>query len=58
MAVLFRTHREQCETCGAYLKGINGGQPAESIPDPPSGIEEHIAELLEALPPGEAPTLP
>jgi hypothetical protein len=58
MAALFRTHSEQCETCGAFLRGINGGQPAENIPEPPSGIEEHIAEFLEALPPGETSILP
>ena len=53
--ILFRTHRDGCETCGGFLKSINGGQEYSRIP---TDIEEHIAEFLEALPPGEAPTLP
>lgn len=55
MNVLFRAHREGCPRCGGFLKSINGGK---KVPDVPSDIEEHIAEFLDALPPGEAPTLP
>jgi hypothetical protein len=55
MNVLFLAHRDRCETCGEFLRSINGG--SASAPVPPD-IEEHIAEFLEALPPGESPTLP
>jgi anti-sigma factor RsiW len=58
MELMFRTHKEQCETCGAFLKRINGGGLSAGNPDLSSDIEEHIAEFLEALPPGETPTLP
>jgi uncharacterized protein with PIN domain len=53
--VLFLAHRDRCELCGEFLKGINGGR---ALPSVPPDIEEHIAEFLEALPPGESPTLP
>lgn len=53
--LLFRAHREGCATCGGFLKSLNGGGECSEIP---SDIEDHIAEFLEALPPGEAPTLP
>ncbi len=52
--LLFRTHRDGCETCGGFLKSINGGQDCSGIPP---DIEEHIAAFLEALRPGEPPTL-
>jgi hypothetical protein len=52
MNVLFRAHRDRCEKCGAFLRGINGG---DRFPEVPPDIEEHIAEFLEALPPGESP---
>jgi len=55
MNVLFRTHRDRCETCGAFLRGLNGDK---AFPPVPPDIEEHIAEFLDALPPGEVPTLP
>jgi hypothetical protein len=55
MNVLFRAHREGCPRCGGFLKSLNGGK---KVPEVPPDIEEHIAEFLEALPPGEAPTLP
>lgn len=55
MNLLFRTHREGCERCGEFLKRLNGGK---GVPEIPPDIEEHIAEFFEALPPGEAPTLP
>jgi anti-sigma factor RsiW len=55
MNLLFRAHRDQCDKCGTYLKGINGGK---SVPAVPPDIEEHIAEFLDALPPGEVPILP
>jgi hypothetical protein len=54
MNVLFRTHHDRCETCGAFLKGLNDGE----FPAVPPDIEEHIAGFLDALPPGEVPTLP
>ena len=53
--VLFRAHRESCERCGRFLRDLNGGK---GIPAVPPEIEEHIAEFLDALPPGEVPTLP
>jgi hypothetical protein len=52
--LLFRTHRERCDLCGAFLKGLNGGK---KIPEVPPDIENHIAEFLEALPPGESPVI-
>ena len=55
MDVLFRAHHDRCETCGAFLRGINGGKAITAVPP---DIEEHIAEFLDALPPGEVPTLP
>ena len=55
MNLLFRTHREGCERCGEFLKRLNG---SKGVPEIPPDIEEHIAEFFEALPPGEAPTLP
>ncbi|MBI5342629.1 MAG: zf-HC2 domain-containing protein [Deltaproteobacteria bacterium] len=57
MAVLFQTHNDRCETCGAFLRSIDGGKSLVEMPKVPPDIEEHIAEFLEALPPGEAPTL-
>lgn len=55
LAILFKSHRDRCEKCGMFLRGLNGGK---GLPDVPAEIEEHIAEFLEALPPGEVPTLP
>lgn len=55
MNILFLAHRERCPKCGAFLKGLNGGK---ELPAVPPDIEEHIVEFLEALPPGEVPTLP
>jgi anti-sigma factor RsiW len=55
MDVLFRAHHDRCETCGAFLRGIDGGKAITGVPP---DIEEHIAEFLDALPPGEVPTLP
>ena len=49
---LFDLHRERCETCGAFLRSLNGGK--ETQPVPPE-IEEHLADFFEALPPGEEP---
>ncbi|NJD62167.1 MAG: hypothetical protein FIA93_05540 [Deltaproteobacteria bacterium] len=54
MNLLFRTHRDRCDRCGAFLKGLNGGK---AIPEIPPDIEDHIAEFLEALPPGESPVI-
>jgi hypothetical protein len=55
MDVLFRAHHDRCETCGAFLRGIDGGKAITGVPH---DIEDHIAEFLDALPPGEVPTLP
>lgn len=52
--VLFQAHRDRCERCGAFLRGINGGN---MIQDVPPEIEEHIADFLEGLPPGENPVV-
>ena len=54
MDVLFRTHRDRCERCGAFLRSINGGK---EFPAVPPDIEEHIAGFIEALPPGERPVI-
>lgn len=52
LVALLDSHRDRCPTCGAYLKSLNGGE----VPLPlPEGLEEHIVEFLEALPPGEDP---
>lgn len=58
MAVMFESHKERCEICGGLLKSINGGKPLESLPVRSSELEEHIADFIEALPPGEFPTSP
>jgi uncharacterized protein with PIN domain len=51
-AALFEAHRDRCPKCGAFLMSINGGK----VPPPvPLEVEEHLAEFLEALPPGENP---
>ena len=55
MNVLFSAHRDSCPKCGGFLKGLNGGK---TLPAVPLDVEEHIAEFLDALPPGEVPTLP
>jgi len=55
MEILFRAHHDRCETCGAFLRDINDGKASTAVPP---DIEEHIAEFLDALPPGEVPTLP
>lgn len=54
-AVLFDAHRERCAKCGAFLRSLNGGAPKPEIPSP---IVEHLAEFLDALPPGEDPFRP
>jgi len=55
MNVLFHAHRDSCPKCGGFLKGLNGGKKVSAVPP---DVEEHIAEFLDALPPGEVPTLP
>jgi hypothetical protein len=52
LSLLFDSHRDRCEKCGAFLRSLNGGE--ETKPVPPE-IEEHLAEFFEALPPGEEP---
>lgn len=55
-AVLFNAHRDRCPKCGAFLRSLNGsGQMPHDVP---SAIVEHLAEFLDALPPGEGPGLP
>jgi len=53
-AVLFDTHRDRCPSCGSFLRSLNGG-----VRDPvvPPGIVDHLAEFIDALPPGEDPFL-
>jgi uncharacterized protein with PIN domain len=55
MAAIFEIHKDRCEKCGAFLRSANGGKP---LPPVPTEVEEHLAEFLDALPPGEFPTLP
>lgn len=52
LSLLFDTHRDRCDKCGAFLRLLNGGD--ETKPVPPD-IEDHLAEFLEAVPPGEEP---
>jgi len=52
LAMIFEVHRDRCETCGTYLRTINGGEEPKPIP---SEIEEHLAEFFDAIPPGEEP---
>ena len=52
LSLLFETHRDRCETCGGFLRGLNGGVGPGTVP---REIEEHLAEFLEALPAGEEP---
>ncbi len=54
-SVLFDTHRARCARCGKFLRSLNGGAVDPVIP---AGIVEHLAEFLDALPPGEDPFLP
>ncbi len=55
-AVLFDAHRDRCPRCGAFLRSLNGG--GGHNPDVPSTIVDHLAEFLDALPPGEGPFRP
>ena len=52
LTLLFDTHRDRCEKCGAFIRTLNGGEEAKHVP---LEIEEHLAEFLDALPPGEEP---
>jgi uncharacterized protein with PIN domain len=52
LSLLFETHRDRCETCGRFLRVLNGGVVPETVP---REIEEHLAEFLDALPAGEEP---
>jgi len=54
LSLLFDTHRDRCETCGGFIRYLNGGGGPKPCPEE---IEEHFAEFLEALPPGEEPYL-
>lgn len=52
VALMFEAHRDRCRTCGAFLRLLNGGDGPKTVP---LEIEEHLAEFLDALPPGEEP---
>ena len=52
LSLLFDSHRDRCETCAAFLRSLNGGETTSPVPPE---IEEHLAEFLDALPPGEEP---
>lgn len=52
LSLLFDTHRDRCETCGEFLRYLNGGGEPRPCPEE---IEGHFAEFLEAIPPGEEP---
>ncbi len=54
LSLLFDAHRDRCETCGGFLRYLNGGGKPKPCPEE---IEEHFAEFFEALPPGEEPYL-
>ena len=54
LSLLFDTHRDLCDTCGGFIRYLNGGGEPKPCPEE---IEEHFAEFLEALPPGEEPYL-
>lgn len=51
-SLMFETHRDRCKTCGEFLRITNGGEEPKTVPPE---IEEHLAEFLDALPPGEQP---
>lgn len=55
MEILFDSHREGCGKCGSYLQSIRVGKEITIVPPE---IEEHIADFLDALPPGEIPVRP
>ncbi len=57
VAALFQAHKDRCERCGAFLRSINGGKGPVEIPGIPPDVEEHFAEFLDALPPGETTKL-
>jgi len=50
--VLFGEHRERCPKCGAFLRIMKG---KKAPPPVPPEVEEHLAEFLDTLPPGESP---
>lgn len=51
-SLMFEAHRDRCGICGAFLRILNGGEEPKPVP---TEIEEHLAEFLDALPPGEEP---
>lgn len=53
--VLLDAHRSRCDRCGLFLRSLNGGESAAEVP---SEIVDHLAELLDALPPGEGYAVP
>lgn len=51
LSLLFETHKGRCPRCGGFIESLkNGKAPAEV----PAEIEEHLAEFVDALPPGES----
>ncbi len=54
-AVMFNSHRDRCPRCGAFLRSLNGAGGNVRIP---ADIVDHLADFLDALPPGEDPFLP
>src|SRR5574341_161969 len=49
--LLVKVHEEHCPRCGSFIESLkNGSQPVELPPE----IEEHFAEFLAAMPPGES----
>jgi len=55
VSLLFEAHRDRCRRCGAFFRHLNGGEGPKPVPPE---IEEHLAEFLDALPPGEEPYRP
>lgn len=51
LLLLFETHRGRCPRCGQFIESLRNG---ESAFDVPAELEQHLADFLESLPPGEA----
>lgn len=55
--VLLEAHGNRCDRCGAFLRSLNGGEPGAGADVPPE-IVEHLGDIIDALPPGEAFAVP
>lgn len=55
LALIFETHRGRCPRCGAFIESLENGDPPRQIPP---DVEEHLADFLDSLPPGEVFPLP